>query len=424
MSGDPYGRGYVPPRRDNRYTEYPETDEYYAQPYPPRGVPTDPPYDRSRGYDYERGPSYDPMPPRSNIPRGGEGYRAPPARIEPEYPPRRSTRSEYPPAAAPRGPPPVDSRYADPVYYPPPTGRRAPSPTRDNYGRDYPSEPPYRERDESRYAKRGRRPEEDYDMGNYGRPADYYYDEPEPPAPSRRVIPPADYPPRGAPNIYEPEIPATRESRPRRTRDQREPPPPVKATTQKTSPPKPKYSELYLAADGIRKEVLQSNITRMLGSDAVSLGPLEVDNVLVYKYSAYRHFTPEQIKDLKAESSRYDPREKHLDPRSDDIDPRSVETRGGDLSGQMYPTTSSRRRAADDREDPMMTDLIPREDYIYASNNPGIGVPPRRSEIRATTGRTQHDPTYGTSYHEPPSRHGRPIEATAMHQDDDDEMQD
>ncbi|KAF3903577.1 hypothetical protein AA313_de0202985 [Arthrobotrys entomopaga] len=97
----------------------------------------------------------------------------------------------------------------------------------------------------------------------------------------------------------------------------------------------------------------------------------------------------------------------------------------------MSSQSSSRlsgRRNTDEREDPMMTDIvIPREDpYIYttASSNPGSRAPPR-GEIR--TGRSPHDAAYGASYsHEPVLRHGRPpIEATPIHpQDDDDEMQD
>ncbi|KAF3903620.1 hypothetical protein AA313_de0204779 [Arthrobotrys entomopaga] len=258
--GDPY-RQYPPPRANERYREYAEPDDYY----PPASYtrPSDPPYDRSRYRETYEQPPYEAIPPRAGVPRD---YRPP--RAEPEYPPPRRSGRDYPSAPAPRGP--VDSRYVEPTYYPPApaSGRRGPSPSRE-YERSYPPEP-YRE--EPRFPKRRPRPEEDYDIGSY-RPGDYEYYEADPPAPARRQLPPAEYT-RGA--LYEAEQP--RESRPRRTRDPREPPP-VKATTTKPSPPKGSYPELLLPADGIRKEVLQIYLTRFLGSDATSRGPMEVDGV-------------------------------------------------------------------------------------------------------------------------------------------------
>lgn len=132
---------------------------------------------------------------------------------------------------------------------------------------------------------------------------------------------------------------------------------------------------------------------------------------LIYRYSAYRQFTSEQIRDLK----------KYTEHLSDPGYARGREGPGLSMPILQTSTRPSGRRNTD--EDPMITTDIPRdEQYIYSTAaNPGSRVSAR--EIRA--GRSPHDPLpYGASYHEPSARHARaPIEAR-QGQDEDDEMED
>ncbi|KAF3933652.1 hypothetical protein ABW20_dc0100599 [Dactylellina cionopaga] len=396
---DPY-RQYRP----NQGYEYPEEYDYPPYAGSRRDRPPGPDYDRSAyGREYERPTAYEPLPPRTGAPRD---YRPPPPRAEPpEYPSRRGGRGgDYPPAPAPRVAP--RDPYVEPAYYPP-QDRHARPPPRDTYEQAYaPPEPSYA-REDPRYSssRRRPRPEDDYDPhygGGGGREYEQYYEEPV--AAGRRPQPPPIEYARG-PGYGEIEPPSSRSRRPRDSRE-----PPVKLPASKPSPPEDDDDELILPAEGIRKEILQKYITRFLGSDAVSRGPMKVDGILVYKYSAYRHFTPEQIRDLKTLSEKYEPSY----PRG--TDPR------GEGPGPIITSSSSRpsnRRNTD--EDAMIAEPpMPRDEYVYSTGNQGTRLPAR--EIRA--GRSPHDPPYGTSYHEP-SRHGRPpIEASAMRQDDDDEMQD
>ncbi|KAK6528186.1 hypothetical protein TWF281_009435 [Arthrobotrys megalospora] len=401
--GDPY-RSYRPGRGEPRY-DYPDPEYDYQPTYGGRGGIPEPTYDRSYGDPYAREPGYDPMPPapRSGAPRGDYraprgDYRAPPPiRAEPDYT-RRSGR-DYVPPPAPRGS--VGDPYSNPAYYPPEErGHRAPPP-RDAYERGYPPEPGYR--DEGRYGRRRPR-EEDYEMPAHSREYDYNY-EPEIPASQRRPPPPIEYR-GGATAAYEVE-PVRR-----RPRDSREPASKLPPTMPSQPSPESGDDEFTLPADGIRKEVLQKYITRFLGNDAVSRGPMKEGDTLVYKYSAYRQFTTEQIRDLKRASELSEPG-------------YARDTRTREAPGPVITTASSRpsgRRNTD--EDSMMTEpVIPtRDEYVYTAGNQGTRAPAR--EIRA--GRSPHDPPYSTSYHDP-ARHGRqPIEASAMRpgQDDDDEMED
>ncbi|KAF3103393.1 hypothetical protein TWF569_011116 [Orbilia oligospora] len=399
--GDPY-RSYRPSRGEPRY-DYP--DEYEYPPYPGRSGAPEPVYDRSYGDPYTREPGYDPMPPapRSGAPRGDYraprgDYRAPPPiRAEPDYT-RRSGR-DYVPPPAPRGS--VGDPYVNPTYYPPEDRHRAPPP-RDAYERGYPPESGYR--DEARYGRR--RPREDeYEMPAHGREYDYNY-ESEIQASQRRPPPPPIEYRGGAGASYEVE-PARR-----RPRDAREPASKLQPSIPSQPSPENVDDEFTLLADGIRKEVLQKYITRFLGNDAVSRGPMKEGDALVYKYSAYRQFTTEQIRDLKRASELSEP------GYARGIDARAREAPGQVVAASTRPTG---RRNTD--EDSMMPEpVMPRDEYVYSAGNQGTRAPAR--EIRA--GRSPHDPPYGSSYHDT-GRHGRPpIEASSMRpgQDDDDEMED
>ncbi|KAK6360444.1 hypothetical protein TWF730_006587 [Orbilia blumenaviensis] len=391
--GDPY-RSYRPPRGEPRY-DYP--DEYEYPPYPTRGGTQEPVYDRAYGDPYARESGYDPMPPapRPGAPRGDYraprgDYRPPPIRAEPDYS-RRGGRDYVPPA------PRAGDPYTNPAYYPPEDrAHRAPPPPRDAYERGYPPEPGYR--DDGRYR---RRRDDEYEVPPHTREYDYNY-EPEPPASQRRPAPPIDYR-AGAPAAYEVE--------PVRRRPQRDPAPGLSSSMPSRPSPESGDDEFTLPAEGIKKEVLQKYITRFLGNDAVSRGPMKEGDILVYKYLAYRQFTTEQIRDLKRMSDLSEPGYA-----------RGMDTRAREPPGAVIATSSSRpsgRRNTD--EDSMMTEpVIPRDEYVYTAGNQGTRAPAR--EIRA--GRSPHDPPYSTSYHDP-ARHGRqPIEASAMRQDDDDEMED
>ncbi|KAK6504936.1 hypothetical protein TWF481_006871 [Arthrobotrys musiformis] len=398
--GDPY-RSYRPPRGEPRY-EYP--DDYEYPPYTGRGPAPEPVYERSYGDPYTREPSYDSMPPapRSSAPRGeyrarGSDYRPPPPQIraEPDYS-RRPAR-DYVPPPAPRGP--VGDPYANTAYYPPEDRSHRPPPARDTYERGYPPESGYR--DEGRYARRRR--DDDYDMQGHGRDYDYNNYEPEIQATQRRPPPPIEYR-GGASASYEVDR-APR--RPREPASKLQPPMPSQPSPENVD------DEFTLPADGIRKEVLQKYITRFLGNDAVSRGPMKEGDILVYKYSAYRQFTTEQIRDLKRASDLSEPGYA-----------RGVDTRTREAPGPVV-TTSTRPagRRNTDEDSMMITEpIMPRDEYVYTAGSQGTRVPAR--EIRA--GRSPHDPPYGSSYHDP-GRHGRqPIEASSMRpgQDDDDEMED
>ncbi|KAK6345388.1 hypothetical protein TWF718_007304 [Orbilia javanica] len=396
--GDPY-RSYRPGRGEPRY-DYP--DEYEYPPYPGRSGAPEPVYDRQYGDPYPRESGYDmPPAPRSGAPRGeyraprGD-YRPPPIRAEPEYS-RRGGR-DYVPPPAPRGS--VGDPYANPAYYPPEDRSHRPPPPRE-YERAYPPEPAgYR--DDGRYGRRRPR-EDDYEMPPaHGREYDYNY-ESEIQASQRRPPPPIEY--RGNAG-------ASYEVEPARRRQRDIPAPKLPPSMPSQPSPESVDDEFTLPAEGIRKEVLQKYITRFLGNDAVSRGPMKEGDTLVYKYSAYRQFTTEQIRDLKRASDLSEPGYA-----------RGVDTRAREPPGQVVAASTRPTGRRNTDEDSMMPEpVMPRDEYIYTAGNQGTRAPAR--DIRA--GRSPHDPPYGSSYHDP-GRHGRqPIEASSMRpgQDDDDEMED
>lgn len=239
-------------------------------------------------------------------------------------------------------------------------------------------------------------------MPAHGREYDYNY-ESEIQASQRRPPPPIEYRSNAGASY---EVEPVR----RRPRDIREP----ASKTSMPSQPSPESvdDEFTLPADGIRKEVLQKYITRFLGNDAVSRGPMKEGDTLVYKYSAYRQFTTEQIRDLKRASDLSEPGYA-----------RGIDTRARDAPGQVVAASTRPTGRRNTDEDSMMPEpVMPRDEYVYTAGNQGTRAPAR--EIRA--GRSPHDPPYGSSYQDP-GRHGRqPIEASSMRpgQDDDDEMED
>ncbi|KAK6359890.1 hypothetical protein TWF696_001018 [Orbilia brochopaga] len=390
--GDPYRERYRGGRGTDRYESYPP-DDYYPPPGPPYGRGSGPPPPIDPGYDprvYAREPIYDrpgayDMPPPRGVPRND--YPSQPLR--PDDYSRRVGAGDYRPPQAPRGSVPRDPGYPEMEYYPPPTSERHRQPPSRDYDR-YPPET-YRGEDTRRRVRRDdvdydRYPPEAYDTGYYEDPA----------ATGRRPGPPPIEYTRGP---YDADVPT---SRSRRTRD-----PGVKIPPTKSSP-EAHDEEFTLPAEGIDKSILQKYITRFLGNDATSRGPmLDKELGLIYRYSAYRQFTSEQIRDLK----------KYTDHLSDPGYARGREG-PGPVMPSLSTTRPSGRRNTDD--DPMIMTDMSRDDYIYSTTaNPGSRVATR--EIRA--GRSPHD-AYGASYHDPPARHTRaPIEAR-QGQDEDDEMED
>ncbi|KAF3902196.1 hypothetical protein ABW21_db0207842 [Orbilia brochopaga] len=373
---DPYGERYRRGRGTEPRYEYPP-EEYYPPPAPyGRGSggppPLDPGYERvyrDPGPIYDRTGGYD-MPPSRGVPRNDY----PPQPLRPDdYTSRRPGGSDY-------QPPPQDPRrsvrdpgYPDLEYYPPPPGsdrHRLPP-------RDYERYPPEVYRGEET-RRRIRRPDDaDYDPTYRG---DYepYYEEPAAPG-RRQPQPPIGYT-RGGP--YEADIPP---SRSRRSRD-----PGVKIPPSKSSP-EAHDDEFTLPAEGIDKAIIQKYITRFLGNDATSRGPMPDKEII-----------------------------QHLDLPFTALDARGRDGPGPAMPSLQTTRTSGRRNT--DEDPTIMTDM-PSDQYIYSTTaNPGSRVSAR--EMRA--GRSPHD-AYGTSYHEPPpARHTRaPIEARqGQVQDEDDEMED
>ncbi|KAF3939687.1 hypothetical protein ABW19_dt0205967 [Dactylella cylindrospora] len=385
---------YRYPRGGRGVDRYDYQDQDYDYGYGGRGAaPPNPGYD-PRYRDPYGAPPYE-SEARPGAPRD---YRPPEGtkRPAPEYGRRTGDYSAAPPAR-PRDP--YADPYQDPYSYPPATGDRSyrPPPQRDPY-----RDPSYQP--------------ETYDYSRRRRDDDFI----EPPRghtyPPPREYPAETYPPfeeappgrRPAPNEYRP---APYDPEPVRVRRvPRDPPvslPPVR--------PDEPYHEFTLPAEGIRKEVLQRDLTLFLGGDATMRGPIQTESGPVYKYAAYRQLTSEQVRDLKAKSARFDigfPRGRDEPaPRIRDEPPMPMPTRG----------TAAPRRGRPD-EDPMMGGLDPSGmderpiEYTYGSAAAPAPRTTTREPIR--TGRTREEP-YPMSYAEaPPPRHGQ-----AMRNDSDDEME-
>ncbi|EWC48114.1 hypothetical protein DRE_02693 [Drechslerella stenobrocha 248] len=374
--GDPYRDPRYRSTRGERY-EYPQ-EEYDYPPYGGRGAGGPPPpdigFDRTQYREYER-PSagYDPAQPPRGVPRSD--YRQ--SRPADDYAARRG-RDYNPAPLPPRGP--VGEPYPESYYQgppAPPSERHRPPPSRDTYER-YPQD-----------VYRDDRPRRRVRDDEYEIPQPYYeppYYEPEPPVASRRTAP-IEYRPAPYSDIEPP---------PQRSRRPREIPIKIPPSQRKPSP-EDHDEEFTLPASEINKDILQRYITRFLGNDAVSRGPMMDPEIgLVYKYRAYRQFTSEQIRDLKKESERLE-----------------AYSRGRDIQMPSMPIlpTSTRPTGRRGTDEELLTEA--QEQYTYA-------VPNQRNQaIRA--GRSPHDPTYTAPYHEPAQHRRPPIEASAMRQTDDDE---
>lgn len=69
--------------------------------------------------------------------------------------------------------------------------------------------------------------------------------------------------------------------------------------------PRPDYNEYFLPADGIDRGVIQSEICRYLGQDAVCKPGTNTDGRRGYVIRAYRALTSEMIRSLKEDSAKY-----------------------------------------------------------------------------------------------------------------------
>ncbi|KAI9871861.1 MAG: hypothetical protein M1830_002367 [Pleopsidium flavum] len=78
--------------------------------------------------------------------------------------------------------------------------------------------------------------------------------------------------------------------------------------------PGPRRAEYFVPGDGISREVIQADICRYLGPDAL-IRPMDYNGVRGYMVKAYRPFTSEMIADLKQDSLRWQAERDQIDSR-------------------------------------------------------------------------------------------------------------